>query len=205
MLDIFVCEDNAIQRQVIVQTVQNTVLIEELDMQLVLDTGDPYMLLEKLRGSQNTGIYFLDNFGARRKDRIFPAVRFSLMMATCIMLAGTILFQLIPGPLLAMFNANQDMYAIGIPCLRIISWSFVFAGISMILCSAFQALGHPGVSLGITLLRQLVLLIPMTAILTHLYGLDAGWSAFVITEVVCAILSILEWTRVKKQVDLQLA
>ena len=145
------------------------------------------------------------NFGARRKDRIFPAVRFSLLMATGIMLAGTVLFQLIPGPLLAMFNANQDMYAIGIPCLRIISLSFVFAGVSMILCSAFQALGHPGTSLGITLLRQLILLIPMTALLARLYGLDAGWLAFVITEVICAGLSVLEWCRVKKQVDVQLA
>ena len=60
MLDIFVCEDNAVQRQAIVQTIQNAVLIEELDMQLVLDTGDPYTLLEKLKTSQNTGIYFLD-------------------------------------------------------------------------------------------------------------------------------------------------
>ncbi len=145
------------------------------------------------------------NFGARRKDRIFPAVRFSLLMATGSMLAGTVLFQLIPGPLLAMFNANQDMYAIGIPCLRIISLSFVFAGVSMILCSAFQALGHPGTSLGITLLRQLILLIPLTALLARLYGLDAGWLAFVITEVICAGLSVLEWCRVKKQVDVQLA
>ena len=145
------------------------------------------------------------NFGARRKDRIFPAVRFSLLMATGIMLAGTVLFQLIPGPLLAMFNANQDMYAIGIPCLRIISLSFVFAGVSMILCSAFQALGHPGTSLGITLLRQLILLIPLTALLARLYGLDAGWLAIVITEVICAGLSVLEWCRVKKQVDVQLA
>lgn len=60
MLDIFVCEDNVIQRQAIVQTIQNTVLIEELDMQLVLDTGDPYALLEKLKTNLNTGIYFLD-------------------------------------------------------------------------------------------------------------------------------------------------
>ena len=60
MLDIFVCEDNAIQRQNIVKTIQNAVLIEELDMQLVLDTGDPYKLLEKLEASRNTGIYFLD-------------------------------------------------------------------------------------------------------------------------------------------------
>ena len=60
MLDIFVCEDNAIQRQSIVQTIQNAVLIEELDMLLVLDTGDPYVLLKKLEASRNTGIYFLD-------------------------------------------------------------------------------------------------------------------------------------------------
>ena len=60
MLDIFVCEDNAAQRQTIVQTIQNTILIEELDMQLVLNTGDPYVLLEKIKNSQNTGIYFLD-------------------------------------------------------------------------------------------------------------------------------------------------
>ncbi len=60
MLDIFVCEDQAAQRQAIVQMIQNTILIEELDMQLVLDTEDPYVLLETVSNSQNTGIYFLD-------------------------------------------------------------------------------------------------------------------------------------------------
>ncbi len=60
MLNIFVCEDNDVQRQTIVKIIQNTVLIEELDMQLVLDAGDPYVLLEKVKASQNTGIYFLD-------------------------------------------------------------------------------------------------------------------------------------------------
>lgn len=60
MLDIFVCEDDASQRQTIVQTIENTVLIEELDMRLVLDAEDPYVLLEKVKTSQNTGIYFLD-------------------------------------------------------------------------------------------------------------------------------------------------
>lgn len=60
MLDIFVCEDNAAQRRAIVQTIQNTVLIEELDMQLVLDSEDPYVLLGKVKANQNTGVYFLD-------------------------------------------------------------------------------------------------------------------------------------------------
>lgn len=60
MLDIFVCEDNDAQRRMVVQIIQNTVLIEELHMQLVLDTADPYELLETVRDSQNTGVYFLD-------------------------------------------------------------------------------------------------------------------------------------------------
>ena len=60
MLNIFVCEDNAAQRRTVVNIIQNIVLIEELDMQLTLDTGDPYMLLKKIKTSQNTGIYFLD-------------------------------------------------------------------------------------------------------------------------------------------------
>ncbi len=60
MLNVFVCEDNFAQRRTIVQIIQNMILIEELDMQLVLDTENPYMLLEKVKTSQNTGIYFLD-------------------------------------------------------------------------------------------------------------------------------------------------
>ncbi|MCI8513293.1 MAG: response regulator transcription factor [Lachnospiraceae bacterium] len=60
MLNLFVCEDNTIQRQNIVRIIQNTVLIEELDMQLVLEAGDPYTLLDEVKTSQNTGIYFLD-------------------------------------------------------------------------------------------------------------------------------------------------
>lgn len=60
MLNIFVCEDDTVQRKSIVQIIKNTVLIEELDMQLILDTPNPYELLETVKTSQNTGIYFLD-------------------------------------------------------------------------------------------------------------------------------------------------
>ena len=57
MLNIFVCEDQDDQRQAIAQLIQNIILIEELDMKLVYDTGDPYALLEKVTSSRNTGIY----------------------------------------------------------------------------------------------------------------------------------------------------
>lgn len=60
MLNIFVCEDDSMQRKNVVQIIENTVLIEELDMRLILDTPNPYELLEAVKTSQNTGIYFLD-------------------------------------------------------------------------------------------------------------------------------------------------
>lgn len=60
MLNIFVCEDDPMQRKNVVQIIKNTVLIEELDMRLILDTPNPYELLEAVKTSQNTGIYFLD-------------------------------------------------------------------------------------------------------------------------------------------------
>ena len=60
MLNIFVCEDDTMQRRTIVKIIQDIVLIEELDMQLALDAGDPYVLLDKVRANRNTGIYFLD-------------------------------------------------------------------------------------------------------------------------------------------------
>ncbi len=60
MLDIYVCEDHAMQRQAIAQIIEHTLLIEEPDMRLVLETGDPHVLLETVTNSQNTGVYFLD-------------------------------------------------------------------------------------------------------------------------------------------------
>ncbi|WP_305153399.1 MATE family efflux transporter [uncultured Dubosiella sp.] len=137
------------------------------------------------------------NYGARRKDRIFPAVRFSLQIACAIMLLGTIVFLAFPAQLLSMFNADASMYEIGIPCLREISLSFVFAGISMILCSCFQALRKPVESLIVSLLRQLIVLIPLLALMMNLFGLQIGWYAFLLTEGACALLSLFLWKRIR--------
>lgn len=130
------------------------------------------------------------NFGAKHKQRILDAIYFSLKLASVIMILGTIVFQLFPEQLLYLFDAKADMLAIGIPALRTISLSFVFAGISMILCSVFQALDHGHNSLIITLLRQMILLVPCTYVFAQLFGLDLSWWSFVITEALCCLLSL---------------
>lgn len=138
------------------------------------------------------------NYGARKRTRILQAIRFSLIISSIIMAVGTIVFELIPKELLYLFDAKENMLAIGIPSLRIISLSFIFAGISMVLCSVFQALGHANKSLYITLLRQLLILIPLTWGLAKLFGLNVGWWSFPITEAVCAGISLVLLVVVRK-------
>ena len=137
------------------------------------------------------------NNGARRKDRAMDAIQFSLILSMGIMLVGTIVFQLFPKQLLSMFSANEEMYGLGVPALKIISFSFVFAGISMVLCAAFQALNKANTSLVITLARQLVILIPLTYGLMKCFGINVGWYAFVFTEFICAIYSLIVWKKLK--------
>lgn len=138
------------------------------------------------------------NYGAKRDDRVKEAIHFSLALSIGIMFVGTVIFQLFPRQLMSMFSANSEMYSIGMPALKEISLSFVFAGISMILCSCFQALNHANESLWITLGRQLVILLPITYFLMHTFGMNAGWYAFVITEIICALASIIIWKKITK-------
>lgn len=144
------------------------------------------------------------NYGANQMERIRESIRFALWMSCVIMAIGTVVFQLFPTQLLYLFDAKEAMLSIGIPALRTISVSFVFAGISMVLCSVFQALGSPNHSLLVTLLRQMVILLPLAYGFSSAFGLDMCWWSFPITEVLCALLSLYLLRSVQKRVLLQL-
>ena len=114
--------------------------------------------------------------------------------------AGTLIFQLFNRELLLLFEATQEMLAIGSPALSIISWSFILAGISMVLGSVFQAVDHGGQSLMITLFRQMLLLLPLVYLLAAFtFGLAISWWAFVITEGAMAVLSLYLYRRICRQ------
>ena len=93
------------------------------------------------------------------------------------------------------FDADAATLAAGIPALRILCLSFLPAGISILLSSAFQALGAPSLSLGLSLLRQVILIFPLALLLGFLAGSGAVWYAFVIAEVLPCIgaLALYRW------------
>lgn len=145
------------------------------------------------------------NFGARKQQRILDSIHFSLIVACVIMMVGTIVFQCFPEQLMYLFDANEEMMSIGVPALRIISLSFVFAGISLVLSAVFQSVDHANKSLVITLLRQMVLLLPIVYLLANQFGLDALWWAFPITEAIVSILAYIYLKIVKKKTIMKIS
>lgn len=124
------------------------------------------------------------NYGARNKKRILDTIRLSVFIAVGIMLFGLLVFQLIPGLLLKLFEASDEMLTIGIPALRTISISFLFAGYCIIISSVFQALGNGVYSLLVSVFRQLIVILPAAWILANQFGLRAVWYSFPLAELV---------------------
>jgi len=129
------------------------------------------------------------NYGARKPDRIRAAAKLGFLYGAAIMSVGVLLFWLIPGRLLGIFNASDYMLEIGIPALRLISLSFLPAAFGIVTSSVCQALGHGVLSLIVSVLRQLVLILPVSWLLGHFVGLSAVWAAFPFAEVFSFLLS----------------
>ena len=129
------------------------------------------------------------NYGACRPDRMSKTVRLGFVYGLVIMLLGTALFWIVPDLLLGIFNADASMLAIGVPALRIISLSFPFAAFGIVTSSVCQAVGHGVLSLTVSVLRQLVLILPVAWLLAHFFGIPAVWIAFPFAEVFSFALS----------------
>ncbi|MBQ7901823.1 MAG: MATE family efflux transporter, partial [Clostridia bacterium] len=139
------------------------------------------------------------NYGARSKDRVMQTVKLAVMYAVAVMLIGFALFQIIPGVMLSLFNASADMLSIGIPALRTISYSFLFAGFCIVCGSVFQALGNGVYSLVVSVLRQLVVLLPVAYLLSLTGNLNAVWLSFPIAELMSVAASAFFLRRVIRE------
>lgn len=131
------------------------------------------------------------NFGAQKPDRMIKTVRLAVFYATGIMALGVAIFQVFPGVLLGLFDASENMLSIGVPALRIICLNFLFAGFGIVSSSFFQALGHGVLSLVISLVRQLIVLLPAAWLLSLSGELGLVWWAFPIAEIFSVTLSIV--------------
>ena len=123
------------------------------------------------------------NYGAGYKDRIVKAMKSSMIAAFFIMLAGLLTAELIPEMLLMLFKASDEMLRIGVPALRILCTCYIFAGVSIVASGVFQGLGKSVYSLVLSVIRQIVILIPAAYLLSLTGELNAVWLSFPIAEI----------------------
>ncbi len=121
------------------------------------------------------------NYGARKKDRLLKTLKYGCIIAGIIMAVGVVIFLTIPDLLMRMFNAGDNMMALGTTALRIICICFLPAAIGIVFTAMFQATGHGLRSMAISLLRQLIVLVPAAYFLADI-ELNAVWFAFPIAE-----------------------
>lgn len=139
------------------------------------------------------------NFGAKNKERLTSALKISTLSAIIIMFIGTLIFTLFPKQLLMMFNSSPEIIKIGVPAFRILSSSFVAAAIGILFSTFFQAIGHGLTSLVLSIMRQLVIILPAAYLLARYCGLGYVWLSFPIAEVAAMFASIGTYVYIYKK------
>lgn len=135
------------------------------------------------------------NYGAGLKDRMNQLLKAAGMMIGLILSLGTLLFMFFPHFLLSLFDASQAMYGIGMTGLRILSLSFVISIFGILMSGVFESLGMGKQSLIITLLRQLIVSVPLAYLLVHIMGITGVWIALVLGEALAGIVSFVFYQR----------
>jgi putative MATE family efflux protein len=145
------------------------------------------------------------NFGAGYRDRIVKVMKSSMAAAVVIMLAGLITAELIPEQLLLLFNASEQMLTIGVFALRVLSLCYIFAGVSIVASGLFQGLGKSVYSLVLSVIRQLVILIPAAYLLSLTGRLEAVWFSFPLAEIASLLVTLLYLKKTMRNLDEMIA
>lgn len=140
------------------------------------------------------------NYGARNRERIIKTIKLAMIYAVSMMMLGIALMQTIPDKMLLLFDASENMLGIGVPALRTLSISFVFAGFCIVTSSVCQALGNGIYSIMISFFRQLVVLLPVAYLMSLSNNVNLVWWSFPIAEIASMTCSVVFLLRINKRV-----
>ena len=132
------------------------------------------------------------NYGAQRKKRIREAVFNGIWICCSIMAVGILILQLFCRNVVGWFAVSDEVARLSVTALRLITCGFLFAGANIILSGACQALGNGVYSLLISILRMIVVVLPVAWLLSRLANAERlVWLAFPISEFVALIASVI--------------
>jgi len=139
------------------------------------------------------------NYGAKNPQRIIGTLKRSCLTAAGIMVAGLLVFQLLPEQLLGIFNPSEEFLRIGCGALRIISFHFPLAAVCIALSASFQALGTGIYSTITSLCRQMIVLLPAAYLLSLTGEVTNVWWAFPIAEFASLAATLFFFLRIYRR------
>ena len=142
------------------------------------------------------------SYGMGSKKRIKDGMKYGLIYTIVLMVLGVAITEIFPGAFATLFNAGQSREYF-IEAMHIISISFLFAGINVAYQGIYQALDGGIESLVISLLRQLVIILPLAGIFSIFVrngqmGVSLIWWAFPITEFIACLAGYVFLKRIRK-------
>lgn len=129
------------------------------------------------------------NYGAGEKKRVKDIFRSALILIAGVMVIGTILCLAVPQTLIGLFTSNPETILYGKEALRLISIGFIASSVSVTVSGALEGLGKGKESLVISVLRYIIVILPLAFILSKIFGAAGVWHAFWVTEVIVAVIS----------------
>lgn len=141
-------------------------------------------------------------YGRGNKKRINDGIKYGVIYTIALMIFGILVTEIFPGTFARLFNAGQSREYF-IDAMRIISISFLFAGVNVAYQGIYQALNGGIESLVISLLRQLVIILPLAGVFSIFVrngqmGVSLIWWAFPITEFLSCLVGYVLLKRIKK-------
>ena len=140
------------------------------------------------------------NFGARNRIRMVRTIKLAVLFAVIIMSVGTVIFELFPAQLFALFNASEHMLSMGVPALRIIAVHFPIAAVCIVIGTVFQSLGNGVYSMINSIMRQIVVLLPAAYLLSLTGNVNNVWWSFPIAEMMSLIVTLFFLVRINREI-----
>ncbi|MFA6352269.1 MAG: MATE family efflux transporter, partial [Bacteroidales bacterium] len=140
------------------------------------------------------------NFGARQFDRVKQTVRSGIVAATGIGFFGFLIVQLFPQSIVLLFNSSdKELFDITVKGLRIFLMLLPLVGFQVIAANFFQNIGKAKMATFLSLLRQLIVLVPALFILPGMFGLTGVWLCSPVSDLISGIITgAFLWWQLRK-------
>ena len=145
------------------------------------------------------------NYGAKLYNRVFQVLKLSLLFATLISITGFLLGEILPHLITSMFTTDKELADISIKGMKIMMLAVPLLGAQVISTGFFQSIGYVKTAIFLSLLRQLILIIPALLVLPLFFGLNGIWMSVPISDFLATVISlsllIYNYRLLKKQID----